>query len=548
LRHSEGRATFLALIGLLLVLFFVSLDQTVVGTAMPRIIAELQGFELYAWVTTSYLLAETAVIPIVGKLGDILGRKWITVAGVAVFLVGSALSGAAQGMIWLILFRGLQGLGGGMILANVFTIIADIFPDPARRAKYQGLFFSVFALSSVIGPYMGGWITDHLNWRWVFYVNLPVGLLALGVLPFALPTGERRRGVKIDYLGAVTVTVAVVALLLALSWVGEGSAWTSSRVLGGLAIAAVGLALFVPIELRAQEPIIPFALFRDRTLLAVSVVMFMVGIGMFGVILYTPLFVQGVLGRTAAGSGAILTPLVLTMTAMGIIGGQVIARTRRVKPFLLLGTGIMTVGALLLSTLGAGSGTGTVALYLFVTGLGIGLVLPTTTLAVQTAVEPRMLGVATAATQFIRSVGATVGTAVIGSLVTSGYVSNLQGKIPAGAPEPLASTLRDPDALVGGQALRALSEAAAAPGGSGAAQALLAAAREALAGAIRGGFLFAVGAAALAVVAALLMRDLRLDAQPAAEPVPEAAATEGSAAAAALATSGVDGDGGGRSR
>jgi multidrug resistance protein len=238
-RSFTRRDTALAVGGLMLVLFLVSLDQTIVGTAMPRVIAELQGFALYAWVTTAYLLAETTVIPIVGKLGDQYGRKWLTVAGVAVFLVGSILCGVAGSMLQLIVFRGLQGLGGGMLLATTFALIADIFPDPTQRAKYQGMFFAVFGLSSVIGPVLGGAITDALGWRWIFYVNLPIGLFALAVLPRVLPQTQRQGRGSVDYLGAIVVTLAIVALLLALSWVGQGRPWSAPEVVGGLLVALV---------------------------------------------------------------------------------------------------------------------------------------------------------------------------------------------------------------------------------------------------------------------------------------------------------------------
>jgi MFS family permease len=243
---SPRRQTVLAMLGLALVLFLVSLDQTVVGTAMPKVIAELNGFALYAWVATAYLLAETVVLPIVGKLGDIYGRKWITVAGVAVFVGASAFCGAATNMPWLIVGRGIQGLGGGMILSTVFTLVADIFPDLRDRARYQGLLFSVFALSSVVGPILGGWITDTLGWRWVFYVNLPLGLLSLVVLPRVLPQSPRQAGARIDYLGSLTITISVVALLLALKWAGAGHGWSSPVVVGGLLIAALAFVLFVP--------------------------------------------------------------------------------------------------------------------------------------------------------------------------------------------------------------------------------------------------------------------------------------------------------------
>jgi EmrB/QacA subfamily drug resistance transporter len=497
--------------GLVLVLFLVSLDQTVVGTAMPVVVAELNGFELYAWVTTSYLLAETVMIPIVGKLGDLWGRKWITISGMGVFLLGSLLCGLAASMIQLVVFRGVQGLGGGMLLATVFASVADIFPDPQKRAKYQGLFFGVFSISSVIGPSLGGWITDTISWRWIFFVNLPLGLLALAALPFVLPQSRRQPGARIDFAGAATVTVAIVALLLALSWAGGDYGWGSTRVLVGLAIAAAFLALFVPIELRASEPILPFSLFRDRTMATVSFVMFFFGAGFFGIILYTPLFVQGVLGQTATGSGAVLTPLILTMTAIGIIGGVLMARTNRLKPFLVAGMALMSLGVLLLSTLGVGSNTLTVAVFLFVTGLGMGLVMPTTTLAVQTKAGPEQMGVATSATQFVRSVGSTVGTAVIGSIVTAGYVRNLGNNAPEGAPDRLVGALEDPNALVSPEALAALEGAASrVPGGEGLVDGLLGAARESLAGAIQTGFLLVLATTVVALVGALFVENLRL--------------------------------------
>src|ERR671933_1391833 len=464
--QSGRRETVLAVAGLMLALFLVALDQTVVGTALPKIIADLNGFEHYAWVTTAYLLASTSMIPVIGKLGDIYGRKWFIISGVAIFLAASALCGAAWGMTELILFRGLQGLGAGMIFSNIFTSVADIFPDPARRAKYQGGFFSVFALTSVIGPAMGGWITDNLSWRWVFYINLPLGVFSLFALPIVLHQSARRFGVKIDYLGAATITASVVSLLLALSWVGEGYDWDATRVIIGFVVAAVLLAVFVPIELRANEPVIPLALFKSRVFSSAALLMFMVGIGMFGIILYTPLFVQGALGKTATGSGTVLTPLVFAMTGVGVIGGQIIARVRRVKPFTILGAVVMTFGVYLLTTLDVDSTPATVALYLAVTGLGLGWLMPTATLAVQNTVEKKMLGVATSATQFIRSLGSTVGTAMIGSIVTRNYADNLAKKVPAQAPDRLVHALQNPQALVSAEARRALERAASAfPGG-----------------------------------------------------------------------------------
>lgn len=508
---SSRRQTVLAMLGLALVLFLASLDQTVVGTAMPRVIAELNGFALYPWVATAYLLAETVVLPIVGKLGDLYGRKWLTIIGVAIFVGASAFCGIAPNMPWLIVGRGIQGLGGGMLFSSVFTLVADIFPDLRDRARYQGMLFSVFALSSVVGPVIGGWITDNLGWRWVFYVNLPLGLLSLVILPRVLPQSARQPGARIDYLGALAITISVVALLLALEWAGAGYAWSSARVLGGLLIAVLSFAVFVPIERRAAEPIIPFSLFRNRTIAATSVLLFLFGIGMFGLTLYTPLYLQGVLGQSASRSGAVMIPMVITMTVMGMVVGQVIARVGTMRPFLIGGTGVMSLGILLLTTLTAGSSPARVAVYLFVTALGMGTVMPVTTLAVQTAVEPRMLGVATATTQFIRSIGSTVGTALIGTLVTGGYVAGLVARAPRGVPAPAVTALNSPNALVSQEALAQLAQLMApVPNGAQLMQDLLAAARAGLAGAIQRGFLFTLAATVLAFGCCFLIGRVRL--------------------------------------
>lgn len=520
---SGRRGTVLAVAGLMLALFLVALDQTIVGTALPKIIADLQGFEKYAWVTTAYLLASTSMIPVVGKLGDIYGRKWFIVGGIVIFLVGSALCGAAWGMVELILFRGIQGLGAGMIFANIFTSIADVFPDPARRAKYQGVFFAVFSLSSVVGPTLGGWITDNFSWRWVFYVNVPLGLFSLVALPFVLRQSERRSGVAIDWLGAATVTAGVSSLLLSLSWVGEGYDWGATRVVAGFVLAAVLLALFVVVELRAREPILPLSLLKSRVFVSASLLMFLVGIGMFAIILYTPLFVQGALGKSATGSGTVLTPLVFAMTFVGIVGGQIIARVRRIKPFTLFGTVVMTLGVYLLTTLDTGSTQATVALYLAVTGLGLGLIMPTATLAVQNTVEPGMLGVATSATQFVRSVGSTVGTATVGSIVTRGYADRLASNAPPQAPDRLVSALQNPQALVSEEARRALERAASAfPGGEELVAGVVRTARVALSGAIHEGFVFTLVAVSAAILAALAMENVRLE-----KPAPQRASQDG---------------------
>lgn len=504
--HSD-KGAILAIAGLGLVLLLVAMDQTIVGTALPRIVADLHGFSLYSWVTTAYLLTETAVIPIASKLGDMYGRKWITIAGVALFIGCSALCGLAPNMLWLVICRGLQGLGGGTIFSTVFTLIADIFPDPIRRARYQGLFGGVFAFASVVAPFVGGILTDALSWHWIFYVNLPLGLFALAVLPRVLPLNDLVKNARIDFLGAISMTIGVVLLLLALTAVGDGASWTAPSVLIGLVLALVCAGLFLLIEQRAAEPIVPLRLFRNRTLSVITVVLFLFGIAMFGVVVYTPLFVQGVLGQTATGSGTILLPLVLTMSVVSILIGQMIGRLGSLRIFLMVGMGLLSLGAFLLSTMGSGTSSLQIGVYLFIIGVGLGLAMPLTTLAVQTVSSQSDLGAATSMTQFIRSIGSTVGTAVVAWLVTRGYTDHLDAASPTGTPSSLLSSLASPNVLISSAARNGLDAVAGATGTKSLIESLLAVARDALSLGIHDGMLFVAGCGMLAVcVVAVLPR------------------------------------------
>jgi EmrB/QacA subfamily drug resistance transporter len=503
-------STILAVGGLALALLLVAMDQTIVATALPRIAADLHGFSLYSWVTTAYLLAETAIIPIASKLGDLFGRKWVMITGVAVFIGCSALCGLAPNMMWLVIFRGLQGLGGGSIFSTVFTLVADIFPNPLRRARYQGLFGGVFAVASVIAPFVGGILTDTLSWRAIFYVNLPLGLLALAVLPHVLPMSERVKHAPIDFLGAVTSVITIVSLLLALTFVGNGASWTSAQVVIGLAVAAVGLALFIPIEMRAAEPIVPMRLLRNRTLLTVTGVLFLFGAAMFGVTIYIPLFVQAVLGQSATSSGTILLPLVLTMSLMSIVTGLLVGRLGSLRTWIISGMVLFTVGAFFMSRLGVGTSYVLISVYLFIIGIGLGMTLPSATLAVQTDVDQKDLGSATSMTQFIRSIGSTVGTAVIAWLVTSNYSRNLVTHAPKGTPSSLLTLLASPNALTSASSQAALKAAARAAHATNLVESLLAAARTALSAGIHDGMLFVLGCGVLAVLTALLLPRITL--------------------------------------
>ena len=439
------------LTGLLLTLLLAALDQTIVGTAMPRIIAQLNGFDRYPWVTTAYLLTSTIAVPIFAKLSDIYGRKWFFLSGTLLFVIASAFCGGAgqftwipgDGMTQLIVFRGVQGLGAGMIVGLLFTIIGDIFA-PAERAKFQGLFAGVWGLASIVGPTLGGWITDQFSWRWTFWVNLPVGVLALAAIlvefPYFRPHGVWR---QIDWWGVFTLTSCLVPLLLALTWV-TNYGWSSQRVVGLLIVSAIMLAAFLIAEHRAEEPLLPLRLFLDRTIAVSSVAVFLLGFGMFGVILYVPLFMQVVLGASATGSGSLLTPLLVGAVVAAIASGNIISRTGRYRMLAVCGSVLATLGMFLMAAMNGSTTRWEVVRNMIVAGLGIGLMQPIYTLVVQNVAPPAQMGAATASTQFFRSIGATVGVAIFGSILLTRYHDRFERGIPQGLPANALEPFKEP--------------------------------------------------------------------------------------------------------
>jgi EmrB/QacA subfamily drug resistance transporter len=419
----DRRQLILALAGVLLSILVAALDQTIVGTALPRIIAELNGFALYSWVVTAYLLTATCVIPIAGKLSDQFGRKPILIFGVLVFVLGSALSGASQTMLQLVIFRGLQGIGAGALQSGAFASIGDLF-TPAERGRWQGVIAATFGIASVFGPSLGGWITDNPGWRWVFYVNLPVGAIALATLIYGFPAGGRRTGARrIDWLGVGAIVLAVVPLLVGLTWAGTDYPWGSVQVIGTIVFSFAMFGAFVVIERSVPEPLLPIDLFSNQIFTAASVASLFVGPLLLGLGVYLPLFVQGVLQQSATNSGAIITPLTVGSVITNVLGGQYISRTGHYQRVALVGLGICTVGVLLM--LGMGINTDNVSLVrnMIITGLGLGFVLPVYTIAVQNALPYSRLGVVTSSVQFTRSIGSTIGIAVLGSIVTSVYAT-----------------------------------------------------------------------------------------------------------------------------
>ncbi|GGU84974.1 EmrB/QacA family drug resistance transporter [Streptomyces litmocidini] len=432
--EGQSRRTVLVAIGaLLLGMLLAALDQTIVSTALPTIVSELGGMEHLSWVVTAYMLASTAGTPLWGKLGDQYGRKKLFQGAIVVFLVGSALCGIAQNMPQLIGFRALQGLGGGGLMVLSMAIVGDLVP-PRERGRYQGLFGAVFGATSVLGPLLGGLFTEHLSWRWVFYVNLPIGVVALFVIAAVLHIPVRSTPHTIDYLGTFLIASVATCLVLVASLGGTTWAWGSAQIIGLAVLGAVLLVWFLHVERRAAEPVLPLKLFRIRTFSLVSVISFVVGFAMFGAMTYLPTFLQVVQGVTPTMSGVHMLPMVLGMLITSTASGQIVSRTGRWKVFPLTGTALTCIGLLLLHRLTETSSTWSMSVCFFVFGAGLGLVMQVLVLVVQNAVSYEDLGVATSGATFFRSIGASFGVAVFGTIFTNrltGKLADVFASVPA---------------------------------------------------------------------------------------------------------------------
>ena len=449
----------LAVAGMVLTLLTAAMIQGLAITAVPRAIANLNGFPRYPWVTTSFLLTSTIAMPVFAKLSDLYGRKWLYVWSAVIFVLSLFLCGAAgslplplDGMNQLIVATGLLGVANGAIIALTFTLVADLFP-PSERGRYQGIMAAVFGVAFTVGPPLGGWITDHFSWRWAYRADIPLGILAIVVVYLALPDlrpqQPRPQQVRrlIDWAGIITLSGWIVPLLLALTWVGQSS-WSEPRIRNLLIGSAVLLAAFLLVERRAREPLLELSLFRDRRISLMSVNFFLMGIGLFGAAVYLPLFVQGVLAESAAKSGLVMAQYTLSLIAGNLIGGQLLSRTGKYRLLAVAGAGLAAGGLFLMSRMDGSTAQLVLLRNAIICGIGFGVLTPTYEVLVQNAAPREQLGVATGFTQFARTIGGTIGLALFGTVLLSLYHLHVDRLIPAATPKELAKIFDNPLLLV----------------------------------------------------------------------------------------------------
>ena len=467
------RQVVAAMVGTMLSMFLGSIFMTIAATAMPRIVTDLGGFSQYTWVFTSYIITETIALPLTGKLTDMYGRKWFFVVGMVIFTLGSFLCGMSQSMTQLIIFRAFQGIGFGVMSALGFIVIADIFP-PEERGKYGGLMAGVFGLSTIIGPTLGGYLTDALSWRWCFFAPLPIGIIIILLFIFMFPqlkSGQAKH--RVDYGGVIAMTLFIAPLILALTWAGVDYTWGSPVIIGLLAFSVVMLAGFILIENRAGEPIIPLKLFKSRVVTVCSIVAFLMGAAFFPVITFIPLYFQGVLGATATASGGFLTPMMLSAAIGSFISGQLLSRAGghyRLQGA--VGFALSAVGFFLLTRMTPETSYAVAIVNIIIVGFGNGLIMPIHTIAVQNTVPYSIMGTATSMIQLLRPLGGVFGLAVVGSILNNTFASSFIGNLSSGvkavvSPEQLAAIVDNPQALVSVEAQAQLQGLFAGMGSQG---------------------------------------------------------------------------------
>lgn len=456
LPQSKKIAIMLAVMSALL---FASLNQTILGTATPKIISELGGMEYYSWVLTIYLLTGSIAAIIVGRLSDIYGRKPYLIFGIVIFIFGSLISGFSQNMIQLIIFRGIQGVGGGILISLPFAAVGDVFP-PRERGRWQGLLMSVFGVSSILGPTLGGWIVDHLAWHWVFWVFLPFGVIALTMISILFPSRPMNEPEPIDYLGSLFLGLLIVPLMLAFSWAGIKYPWFSVQILALFGLSAAALVIFIRVEKEAKSPVLPLSLFQNSIFNISNFGSIVSGVALFGTVMYVPIFLQGVMGISATLSGFLVMPMNISNVLASSITGHLITKTGKYKWPAIIGLLFTASGMVGLSLMDKNSSIALPPIYVVIIGFGLGMSLPTFVLIVQNAVDDGLLGVVTASTQLFRQIGGTIGISVMGLVMNAQMQAKLSGTLPtAGGGQPTAENsalLQNPQVLMDHEKLSAI--------------------------------------------------------------------------------------------
>ncbi len=518
------------IVGVVCGLLLASLDQTIISTALPRIVSDLGGIDQLPWVATAYMLTSTAGIPIWGKLSDIYGRRGFFIIGMVIFIVGSALCGAAQNMAWLIVCRGIQGIGGGMMFSLAFAIVSDLFP-PAQRAKWQGVFGSVFAIASAIGPFAGGILTDNLSWHWVFYVNLPLGFLALAIFMRTMPHMPRRtKQTYIDYSGVACLLASIMPLLLALSLGGRTYAWSSPQIVVMLVVSGVMAIAFILNELRAKDPLLPLTLFKSSIYTVSMISVFLTGIAMFGALVFVPLFVQGVVGTSATRSGVVLTPMSVSITVGAMLSGQIIGRTGRYRAQAVAGPILMLIGGIFMTQIDESATNGVVIRNMTLMGFGLGMTFPIFLIAVQNAFPHSVLGVVTSSVQFSRNIGGTVGVAILGAVLNTRLdhllIANTPAEVTQRIPAAELASLTKAESLVNPSALASVQARfdRLGPDGPALYDSFTVGLKASLAESIAFVFIISTVFVALSAISGLFLKELKLRSsysEPAAETAPD---------------------------
>nr|WP_220185937.1 MDR family MFS transporter [Paenactinomyces guangxiensis] len=445
-------------------MLFAALNQTIVGTILPRIISELKGMEYFYWVFTIYMLSSSITAILVGKLSDIYGRKPFLLVGIGLFVLGSFLCGTSANIFQLITYRGIQGLGGGMVMSTAFTAVGDLF-SPRERGRWQGLMSATFGLASILGPMLGGYIVDHMDWHWCFWIFLPFGIITFALIWRLFPQAPRKDKQPIDYFGSLFLTLTMIPMLLAFTWAGSKYAWTSLCILGLFAASAVALLIFILIERAVKSPVLPLALFKNSIFSLSNLINFILGAGMFGAIMYTPFFIQGVMGQSATHSSFIMIPMTLGLVSGSILSGQITSRTGKYKVLALSGLIVMSVGMFSMYFIDPDISVLQLVLHMLVIGIGLGVSFPIFMLTVQNAVDYRHLGVATSSSQLFRQLGGTIGVSIMGTIMTTTMKSELEKLTPAGRADMLAqnpeaaeklASLRNPQILMNHEQLAAI--------------------------------------------------------------------------------------------